>query len=448
MSGDWVHIRNPNDLQKPIVAQIYRLWQDEAGKQWINACWYYRPEQTVHRVSKRFYKNEVMKTGQYRDHLADDIVDRCFVMFHTRYHKGRPRGFPRDKDIYVCEARYNEEKYTFNRIKTWTSCLPDEVREKDYQMDMYDLYNKLRKEPTPIAHLLSPDAKESDPLPKPNWGHKDAPPIIGGVHMRPREANVSHVVSFVIPLGFLHRRLARGVWVFLCSSESYALSCAGQLPSQGWPGLATISYRATSRLICPSVFKSAAHSSLRPERQNSTSHPLAPPPESRNSLLCPQSKTDNWIPVLRIRRRLSRPQNHPWLHLRRWRPTRFVGSLCRCLKPRPLSMSAQVQGLLPLLPIRSSSSSPISHRNSTGRSVTTPAFPPSPCNSTTKCLRPRTTLHPVRTLPHSNIRCTSSKLTSRQALFQPAVITTTSPTPTNPRHLLTTNTRPLSRSHA
>ncbi|KAK5014384.1 hypothetical protein LTR39_003175, partial [Cryomyces antarcticus] len=26
--GDWVHIQNPNDLTKPIVAQIYRTWQD------------------------------------------------------------------------------------------------------------------------------------------------------------------------------------------------------------------------------------------------------------------------------------------------------------------------------------------------------------------------------------------------------------------------------------
>lgn len=195
--GDWVHIRNPNDLRKPIVAQIYRLWQDEAGKKWINACWYYRPEQTVHRVSKRFYKNEVMKTGQYRDHLVDDVVDRCYVMFHTRYHKGRPRGFPPDKEVYVCEARYNEDRFTFNRIKTWTSCLPDEVREKDYEMDLYPVPRKLKKEQTPIAHLLADNAKETDPLPKPNWGHKDAPPIIGGVHMRPREPNVSHVLQFV-----------------------------------------------------------------------------------------------------------------------------------------------------------------------------------------------------------------------------------------------------------
>lgn len=188
-----------NDLEKPIVAQIYRLWQDEAGKKWINACWYYRPEQTIHRVTKRFYRNEVMKTGQYRDHRIDDIVDRCFVMFHTRYHKGRPRGLPPGKEVYVCEARYNEEKFTFNRIKTWTSCLPDEVRERDYEMDLFDVPRKIKKEPTPIAHLLNENAKETDSMPKPNWGHKDAPPIIGGVHIRPREPNVSRVPDFIFP---------------------------------------------------------------------------------------------------------------------------------------------------------------------------------------------------------------------------------------------------------
>lgn len=146
-----------------------------------------------------------MKTGQYRDHLVDDIVDRCFVMFHTRYHKGRPRGFPPNKEVYVCEARYNEDRYTFNRIKTWTSCLPDEVRERDYEMDLYPVPRRLKKEQTPIAHLLADNARETDPLPKPNWGHKDAPPIIGGVHMRPREPNVSRVLQFVFLFWKFHR---------------------------------------------------------------------------------------------------------------------------------------------------------------------------------------------------------------------------------------------------
>ncbi|ORY09744.1 chromatin structure-remodeling complex protein rsc1 [Clohesyomyces aquaticus] len=189
--GDWVHIQNANDLTKPIVAQIYRTWQDAEGGKWVNACWYYRPEQTVHRFDRHFLENEVVKTGQYRDHRIDEVVDRCFVMFFTRYNKGRPRDFPADKEIYVCEARYNEEKHKLNKIKTWASCLPDEVRDKDYVMDLFDAPRKLKKVPSPIAYLLRDDQKETDDLPKPEWGAENAPPKIGAVHKRPRDPKES-----------------------------------------------------------------------------------------------------------------------------------------------------------------------------------------------------------------------------------------------------------------
>jgi chromatin structure-remodeling complex subunit RSC1/2 len=192
--GDWVHIQNPNDVSKPIVAQIYRTWQDGEGQKWVNAVWYYRPEWTVHQYEKHFYPNEVMKTGQYRDHHIDEVMDRCFVMFFTRYSRGRPRGFPPDKEVYVCEARYNEEKYKLNKIKTWASCLPDEIREKDYEMDLFDALRKIKKLPSPIKHLLKEDAKETDDLPKPTWGVENAPPVVGAVHKRPREENVSITV--------------------------------------------------------------------------------------------------------------------------------------------------------------------------------------------------------------------------------------------------------------
>lgn len=192
--GDWVHITNPNDPRKPIVAQIYRTWQDSAGHAWVNACWYYRPEQTVHRFEKYFFENEVVKTGQYRDHRIEEVDDRCFVMFITRYPKGRPRGFPPNKAVYVCEARYNEEKFKFNKIKTWASCLPDEVRERDYEMDLFPAPRRLKKVPSPIKHLLREDAKETDALPKPTWASPNAPPMIGAVHRRPREDNVSNLL--------------------------------------------------------------------------------------------------------------------------------------------------------------------------------------------------------------------------------------------------------------
>lgn len=193
--GDWVHIQNANDLTKPIVAQIYRTWQDAEGGKWVNACWYYRPEQTVHRFDRHFLENEVVKTGQYRDHPIDEVVDRCFVMFVTRYNKGRPRDFPADKEIYVCEARYNEENHKLNKIKTWASCLPDEVRDKDYVMDLFDAPRKLKKVPSPIAYLLKDEQKETDDLPKPEWGAENAPPKIGAVHRRPRDPKVADLIS-------------------------------------------------------------------------------------------------------------------------------------------------------------------------------------------------------------------------------------------------------------
>ncbi|KAH6668673.1 hypothetical protein F5X68DRAFT_176476 [Plectosphaerella plurivora] len=185
--GDWVHIKNGNPDNKPIVAQIFRTWQDRDGKRMINACWYYHPEQTVHRFDKHFYEHEVAKSGQYRDHPIESVIEKCFVMFHTRFFKGRPRGFPPNKSVYVCESRYNEDQRCFRKIKTWASCVPDEVRSRDYEMDMFPVPLSNVKVPSPIKHLVRSDATETSELPKPTWGDKHSPPIVGAAHRRPRD---------------------------------------------------------------------------------------------------------------------------------------------------------------------------------------------------------------------------------------------------------------------
>lgn len=189
--GDWVHINNSNDPTKPIIAQIYRAWQDSDGQEWINACWYYRPEQTVHHYEKHFYPMEVFKTGQYRDHPIDDILEHCYVMFITRFPKGRPRGLPMQAKVYVCEARYNEEKHKINKIKTWASCLPDEIRDQDYEMDIFfDGPRRHRKMPSPLLYMLD-QGEVSERVPQPKWGEENAPPIVGGLYRGPRDENVS-----------------------------------------------------------------------------------------------------------------------------------------------------------------------------------------------------------------------------------------------------------------
>lgn len=184
--GDWIHVQNINDLTKPIPAQIYRTYKKQGGQNMVNVCWYYRPEQTVHRFDKHFLSNEVVKTGRYRDHNIEEVEGKCFIMFYTRYFKGRPRNIAEGTEVYVCKDRYNEERHQFNTIKTWASCLPDEVRDKDYEMDLFDQARKMKKFPSPIAYLLKEDQKETDDFPKVTWGADGAPPKIGAVHRRPR----------------------------------------------------------------------------------------------------------------------------------------------------------------------------------------------------------------------------------------------------------------------
>lgn len=211
--GDWIHIINPNDPNKPTVGQVFRTWKDHDGQVWINACWYYRPEQTVHWVEKKFYEAEVVKTGQYRDHHIDEVLGKCFVMFFTRYSRGRPRGVDQKKTpIYVCESRYNEVEKHFNKIKTWKSCIPDEVRGQDYELDMFEKQQMLRKMPSPILHLLPEGAREEDPLPEAKMGVENAPPIVGAVFRRARRENVSYFSWFFspVPSGCCHSTVVIG----------------------------------------------------------------------------------------------------------------------------------------------------------------------------------------------------------------------------------------------
>ena len=38
-AGDWIHVQNPNDLTKPIPAQMYRTYKNPNGQSMVNVCW-------------------------------------------------------------------------------------------------------------------------------------------------------------------------------------------------------------------------------------------------------------------------------------------------------------------------------------------------------------------------------------------------------------------------
>lgn len=179
--GDWVLLNNANDPDKPTVGQIFKLWSTKDGKKWLNACWYFRPEQTVHRVDRLFYKNEVMKTGQYRDHPITDIVGKCYVVHFTRYQRGDP-DVDYDGPLFVCEFRYNENEKVFNKIRTWKGCIPEEIRDKEERTRPVT-GRKFFKYVSPIKHLLPANATPDDPIPEPVENGKNAPPIVGAVYL-------------------------------------------------------------------------------------------------------------------------------------------------------------------------------------------------------------------------------------------------------------------------
>lgn len=186
--GDWVLIKNDNDPQRPTVGQIFRLWATEDGTKYTNVCWYYRPEQTCHRVDRLFFTNEVCKTGQYRDHIASEIVGPCYVIFLTRYQKGDlPEGvIPNGCPWFICEFRYNETTHVFNRIRTWKACLPDEIRDKQEQpLIPLNEPRKLIKFESPIKNML-PQGVDSKMaiLDAQQGANPNTPPVVGSVYIR------------------------------------------------------------------------------------------------------------------------------------------------------------------------------------------------------------------------------------------------------------------------
>lgn len=141
--ADWVHLSNPDDPSRPIVAQVFRCWVSEEpskkGQQGITVSWYFRPEQTFHPANRTFWEGEVFKTSHFAEHSLEDIIEKIACQFTARHIRGRPRppfwylGFP----LYMCDSRYNDRDRVFVRIKNWNSCVPEEVRKREEFMPIY-----------------------------------------------------------------------------------------------------------------------------------------------------------------------------------------------------------------------------------------------------------------------------------------------------------------------
>lgn len=175
--GNWVHLMNPTDPARPIIAQVFKTRTEDLGdhhQDWVTANWFLRPEQSKHPRSMTFWTNEVIKTGQFVEHHVEDILEVICVIFYTKANRGVPAegegGWHTGDPIYICEMRYQPDRDAYFKIKNWASCMPEEVRHKRFDLVEFDRPNPLPdKLPSPFLRgIEGPGGIVSDVRPSIN----------------------------------------------------------------------------------------------------------------------------------------------------------------------------------------------------------------------------------------------------------------------------------------
>ncbi|CAI9744411.1 protein polybromo-1-like isoform X6 [Octopus vulgaris] len=104
---------------EPHIMCIEKLFHDNAGLPALHGNWFYRPNETFHLATRKFLEKEVFKSEfSTTIPLSQLLGPKCYVMFVKDYFKMKPQGFA-DKDVYVCESRYNARHKAFKKIKVW-----------------------------------------------------------------------------------------------------------------------------------------------------------------------------------------------------------------------------------------------------------------------------------------------------------------------------------------
>uniref|UniRef100_A0A0L8HHU7 BAH domain-containing protein n=1 Tax=Octopus bimaculoides TaxID=37653 RepID=A0A0L8HHU7_OCTBM len=115
--GDFVYIEPRENGLEPHIMCIEKLFHDNAGLPALHGNWFYRPNETFHLATRKFLEKEVFKSEfSTTISLSQLLGPKCYVMFVKDYFKMKPQGFA-DKDVYVCESRYNARHKAFKKIK-------------------------------------------------------------------------------------------------------------------------------------------------------------------------------------------------------------------------------------------------------------------------------------------------------------------------------------------
>lgn len=125
--GEFVYTENTERGQEaPYIFLIENIFTNKEGEQMIHGNQFFRPIETFHVPTRKFLENEVFRTDVHKNVSFAQIEGRCYVMSVKDYFKDRPDGFE-DKDVYVCESRYNSKARSFKKMKLfWPT--PDHIQ--------------------------------------------------------------------------------------------------------------------------------------------------------------------------------------------------------------------------------------------------------------------------------------------------------------------------------
>ncbi|XP_062897918.1 histone-lysine N-methyltransferase ASH1L isoform X1 [Mobula hypostoma] len=97
------------------IFRIEKLWKNDKGERFAFGHHYFRPHETHHSPSRRFYHNELFRVPLYEIIPLEAVVGTCCVLDLYTFCKGRPKGV-KDQDVYICDYRLDKSAHLFYKI--------------------------------------------------------------------------------------------------------------------------------------------------------------------------------------------------------------------------------------------------------------------------------------------------------------------------------------------
>ncbi|KAJ7307364.1 hypothetical protein JRQ81_009377 [Phrynocephalus forsythii] len=97
------------------IFRIEKLWKNEKDERFAFGHHYFRPHETHHSPSRKFYHNELFRVPLYEIIPLEAVVGTCCVLDLYTYCKGRPKGV-KEQDVYICDYRLDRSAHLFYKI--------------------------------------------------------------------------------------------------------------------------------------------------------------------------------------------------------------------------------------------------------------------------------------------------------------------------------------------